>query len=153
VTRIIERLLCKSSVRTPYRNKTTNFTQQHSDRKKCLVASPRVGSTPRHTDWLTVSSKVTSTSTSTMGFLKFPNLLRYCTVYTKQTYKQTLWSESASELYRPSDRRLSAKLVLTLADRRCHVVSVTDPYGRILDFLHRSRYFFFQAAPQLQSRG
>jgi hypothetical protein len=27
------------------------------------------------------------------------------------------------------------------ADRGCHVVSVTDPYGRILDFLDRSRYF------------
>jgi hypothetical protein len=26
----------------------------------------------------------------------------------------------------------------------CHVVSVTDPYGRILGFLDRSRYFFFQ---------
>jgi hypothetical protein len=26
-------------------------------------------------------------------------------------------------------------------DRRCHVVSVTDPYGRILGFLDRSRYF------------
>jgi hypothetical protein len=27
------------------------------------------------------------------------------------------------------------------ADRRCHVVSVTDPYGRILRFQDRSRYF------------
>jgi hypothetical protein len=27
------------------------------------------------------------------------------------------------------------------ADRGCHMVSVTDPYGRILDFLDRSRYF------------
>jgi hypothetical protein len=35
------------------------------------------------------------------------------------------------------------------ADRGCHVVSVTDPYGRILDFLGRSRYFFFQVAPKL----
>jgi hypothetical protein len=34
----------------------------------------------------------------------------------------TLWPESASELYRPSDRRLSAKLVPTFADRGCHVV-------------------------------
>jgi hypothetical protein len=34
---------------------------------------------------------------------------------------------SASELYRPSDRRLSAKLVSTFADRGCRVVSVTDP--------------------------
>jgi hypothetical protein len=55
--------------------------------------------------------------------------------------QQNPWSESASELYRPSDRRLSAKLLPTFADRGCHVVSVTDPYGRILDFLDRSRYF------------
>jgi hypothetical protein len=27
------------------------------------------------------------------------------------------------------------------ADRGCHVVSVTDPYGRILGFLDKSRYF------------
>jgi CBS-domain-containing membrane protein len=49
----------------------------------------------------------------------------------------TPWPESASELYRPSDSRLLAKLVPTFADRRCHVVSVTDPYGRILGFLDR----------------
>jgi hypothetical protein len=53
----------------------------------------------------------------------------------------------------PRDRRLSAKLALTFAYRGCHVVSVMDPYGRILGFLDRSRYFFFQLAPQLYSRG
>jgi hypothetical protein len=42
---------------------------------------------------------------------------------------KTPWSEYASELYRPSDRRLSAKRLLTCADRGCHV---TDPSGRIL---------------------
>jgi hypothetical protein len=59
----------------------------------------------------------------------------------------------ASQLYsyRPSDRRLSAKLVSTFADRGCHVVSVPDPYGSILCFLDRSRYFFFQVASQLYS--
>jgi hypothetical protein len=31
--------------------------------------------------------------------------------------------------------------------RECHVVSVTVPYGSILGFLDRSRYFFFQVAP------
>jgi hypothetical protein len=62
-------------------------------------------------------------------------------------------SESASDLYLPSDHRLSAKLVLTFADRGCHVVSVMDPYGRILVFLDRSRYFLLQVAPQLCSRG
>jgi hypothetical protein len=55
--------------------------------------------------------------------------------------KKTPWSESANELYRPSDRRLSAKWLPTFVDRGCHVVSVTDPYGRILGFLDRSRYF------------
>jgi hypothetical protein len=54
---------------------------------------------------------------------------------------QTPWSESASELYRPSDNRLSEKWLPTFADKGCHVVSVTDPYGRILCFLDRSRYF------------
>jgi hypothetical protein len=33
------------------------------------------------------------------------------------------------------------------------VVSVTVPYGRILGILDRSRYFFYQVAPQLCSRG
>jgi hypothetical protein len=45
--------------------------------------------------------------------------------------KKTPWSESARELYRPGDRRLSAKWLATFADRGCHVISVTDPYGRI----------------------
>jgi hypothetical protein len=55
--------------------------------------------------------------------------------------KETPWPESAYELYRPSYRRLSAKLVLTFSDRGCHVSSVTDLYGRILGFVDRSRYF------------
>jgi hypothetical protein len=33
------------------------------------------------------------------------------------------------------------------------MVSVTDPYNRILGFLGRSRYFFFQVASQLCSQG
>jgi hypothetical protein len=44
---------------------------------------------------------------------------------------------------------MSAKLVPTFADKGCHVVSVTDPYG----FLDRSHYFLLQVAPQLYSRG
>jgi hypothetical protein len=56
--------------------------------------------------------------------------------------KLTSRPECASELYRPSERRLSAKLVPTLADIGCHVVSVTDPYGRILCFLDRKTINF-----------
>jgi hypothetical protein len=56
-------------------------------------------------------------------------------LYIKKNW--TPWPESTSELYRSSDRRLSAKLVPTFADRWCHVVSVTDPWGRILGFQNR----------------
>jgi hypothetical protein len=54
---------------------------------------------------------------------------------------------------RPRDRRLSAKLVPMFADKGCRVVSATDPHGSILGFLDRSRYYFFQVAPQLYSQG
>jgi hypothetical protein len=54
---------------------------------------------------------------------------------------------------RPSERRLSEKLVPNFADKGCRVVSTTDPHGRFLSFLHWSRYYFFQVAPQLYSRG
>jgi hypothetical protein len=64
--------------------------------------------------------------------------------------KKTQWPESACELYRPGESRLSAKLVSTFADRGCHVVSVTNPYGRILGFIDWSRYFLFHVAPALQ---
>jgi hypothetical protein len=40
--------------------------------------------------------------------------------------KQTPRHESASELYRPSDRRLSAKSMPTFADRRCEVPTYED---------------------------
>jgi hypothetical protein len=43
--------------------------------------------------------------------------------------KQTPWFYFASELYRLSDCRLSAKSVPTLADRGYRVVSATNPYG------------------------
>jgi hypothetical protein len=66
--------------------------------------------------------------------------------------KKTPWSESASELYRPNDRRLSAKWLPTFADRGCHVVSVMDPYGRILGFLHRSRYFSISSSSVVLTR-
>jgi hypothetical protein len=57
------------------------------------------------------------------------------------------------ELYLPSDRRLSAKLVPTFADRGCCVVTATDPHARILDFIDRICHYFFQVAPHLYSRG
>jgi hypothetical protein len=49
-----------------------------------------------------------------------------------------------SELYRTSDRCLSAKLVPTVADRGCHVLSMTDPYSRILALLEHISETFVQ---------
>jgi hypothetical protein len=46
------------------------------------------------------------------------------------TQKKLRGLQSASELYRPSDRRLSAMLVPTFVDRGCSVVSATDPHCR-----------------------
>jgi hypothetical protein len=57
----------------------------------------------------------------------------------KQPKTKTHRPESASELYRPSDCRLSANLVSTVC-----VVSATDPFGRNLGFLDWSRYFYFR---------
>jgi hypothetical protein len=48
---------------------------------------------------------------------------------------------------------MAAKLVPTFADRGYRVVSATDPHGCILSFPDRSRYYFFQVAPQLYSQG
>jgi hypothetical protein len=47
---------------------------------------------------------------------------------------QANYTDRATAAHRQSDCRL-------FADRGCHVVSMTDPYGRILGFLDRSRYF------------
>jgi hypothetical protein len=63
------------------------------------------------------------------------------------------WPRSASELYRPSNYCLLVRLVPTFADTGCCMVSTMDTYGRVLAFLDRSHYYFFQIAPQLYSRG
>jgi hypothetical protein len=62
------------------------------------------------------------------------------------------WLQSTSEAFRPSDRRLSIKLVPTFTDRECRVISATESHSQIIGFLDRSRCFLFQVAPQLYSR-
>jgi hypothetical protein len=63
--------------------------------------------------------------------------------------RKTPWPKCGSQLYRPSDRRLLAKLVPTFADRGCHVVSVTDPFGRILGFLLNRKISLYCVAQKL----
>jgi hypothetical protein len=52
-------------------------------------------------------------------------LKRVIILYIKQTNKNKLHGK----LYRPSDRRLSVKLVPTFAGRENRMVSTMDPYG------------------------
>jgi hypothetical protein len=59
---------------------------------------------------------------------------------------------SVSGLEHEVNQVTEAKLATTFRARGCHVVSVTDPYGRILGFLERSRYYFFKATPPLHLR-
>jgi hypothetical protein len=102
------------------------------------------------------SSQQSQCHTEANVFLSQPvlnNWTKYHTNEVDQQQQKTPWPESASELYRPSDRRLSAKIVPTFADRGCNVVGVTDPYGRILGFLDQCRYFFFQVDSQLYTQG
>jgi hypothetical protein len=58
--------------------------------------------------------------------------------------KQTPWSESSSELFRPSDRLSSAKLVATFEDREL-LCSQRSGSPRL------EPLFFFLVAPQLYS--
>jgi hypothetical protein len=47
---------------------------------------------------------------------------------------RTNYTDRATAACRRSDFQL-------FTDRGCHEISVTDPYGRILNFLDRSSYF------------
>jgi hypothetical protein len=67
--------------------------------------------------------------------------------------QQTQWPESASELHRPSDRLLSAKLVPFSADRGASCSQRGGSPTAVISVIDRSRYLFFQVAPQLYSRG
>jgi hypothetical protein len=75
------------------------------------------------------------------------------TLWCQTNTKQTQWSESASELYRPNDRRLTAKWLPTFADRGFHVVNVMNPYALYSRFSRQEQKLFYQVAPQLYSRG
>jgi hypothetical protein len=82
--------------------------------------------------------------------MRFP--LYGISIYNVEPNLHNEWLESGSELYRPSDRCLLAKSVSNFGERGCHVVSVTDPYGRNLGF-SRPEPLLFKVAPQLYSRG
>jgi hypothetical protein len=102
--------------------------------------------------YIAVAVRTTRFSRGPLIFILFCFVVKNINYYLNFGSLQTPWPESESELYRPRNRRLSAKLMPTFAAIGYHVVSVTDPYCRIFEFLDRSCYFFFQIAPRLYSR-
>jgi hypothetical protein len=72
-------------------------------------------------------------------------LLKETEKYSVARVREETIHDRATAAYRQSQCQL-------LRIEGCRVVSAADPYGRILRFLDRSRYFFFQVAPQLYSR-
>jgi hypothetical protein len=70
------------------------------------------------------------------------------------TNKQNKLCGISRERKIPTERRLLVnEISANFWDRGCRTVSTTDPHGRILCFLDRSHYYFYQLAPQLHSRG
>jgi hypothetical protein len=71
-----------------------------------------------------------------------PFIIVMVKVISKQYKRRGYWS--ARELYRPNDRR---------GRRRYCQLAMSVPTAVNLSFLDRTRYFFFQVAPQLSLRG
>jgi hypothetical protein len=74
------------------------------------------------------------------------------TIYDKYVKKKPPWPKSASELYRPSDRRLSAKLVPAFADRRMSRSQRGVSPTAVISVFRPEPLLFFQVATQLYSR-
>jgi hypothetical protein len=103
--------------------------------------------TSRTSYYFLPSSVVNSTHN---GVLHYPQSLVFpCSQrQAKKTKNQIPWPEFADELYRPSDHRLSVKVLriegFAWSARRTRIFSI---------FLERSRYFSFQVTSQFCSWG
>jgi amino acid transporter len=126
------------------------ITQKFGEGQKFWISLSWIFIQPPVTFFLGLTILVTLFRLTIIVFSSLVVRDKLCTHPTNK--QQTPWSESASELYRPSDRRFSAKWLPTCADRGCYVVSVTSlwPYSR---FSRQEPLLFYQVAPQLYSRG
>jgi hypothetical protein len=65
------------------------------------------------------------------------------------TKKQTPWPESASELYRPSDSRLSAELLPTFSVKGCRVVHAADSLRQYSRFSRPEPLLFLSSSSSI----
>jgi hypothetical protein len=126
----------------------------------CLSGSPtadkscNVSTGGRGYEFLTVLNRQATGS----GWRRFSAVLFAGTSARSSRKALRLYSNTALAVENtpwPQSKRqpLVSEVSANFTNRQCRVVRVADPHGRILGFLDRSRYFFFQVAPQLYSRG
>jgi hypothetical protein len=77
----------------------------------------------------------------------------YTASFNRLFINSVVFSPLANYTDRSSDRRRSAKLVSTLADRGCHVVSATSPFDRNFDSLDLEPLLFLPSSSSNCSRG
>jgi hypothetical protein len=92
--------------------KRRNCQTKEEEQDKIWSRVPKGGPIPRRTGRLTVGRKKNSNSTVAL----------------------------VRELTIPTERPPLVGVLPTFTDRGCSVISATDPYGRILGFIDRSRY-------------
>jgi hypothetical protein len=121
---------------------TTKITQRLSERKLSLYWHSLLSPSNHHTTARACSREDYATSQKVAGSI--PDKIVKKKLHSLSA--RANYTDRATAACRRSDYQLCA-------DRGCHVVSVTDLYGRILGFLDRSPLLFYQVAAQLNSRG
>jgi hypothetical protein len=91
---------------------------------------------------------------TTVRILQFQNSRKECYHLVQKILRPLsyLKAQNKDKLRRLSPRKnytVRAAAACTFEDRGCRVVSMTDPYGRILGFLDWSRYSFFQVTSSI----
>jgi hypothetical protein len=105
---------------------------------------------------------ITVTKFRIRGYIAIAEVLCVCLqpLATEVQHQVTLWSKTKTKLHDLSpratytDRETAAcrrSDCQLFADRGCHVVSVTDPYGPYSRFSRQEPLLFYQVAPQLYS--
>jgi hypothetical protein len=122
---------------------TSDITVTHSLTGKCFSQAKQEGIYPWRREYICIQSRSswfsphTASSYQEVALYYMPNDDDDNNSNNKKLHglsPRVNYTDRATAACRLSDCQHSA-------DRGCHVVSVTNPYGRILGFLDRSRYF------------
>jgi hypothetical protein len=122
----------------------------HADFVLVILFSLKIEATCSFENRLTFALQHGFISQKILHFRSYIADMQFLIVWTKKKNSVASVRKRTIPTERPP---LVSEVSANFADRGFHMVSVTNPYCRILDFLDRSRCYFFQVAPQLYSRG